>query len=200
MSPERIKTIRKHMLLTSILFLLLGVCFIVWPDEAARLLARATAIMIIAVGAFELVLFFLGKKKGVIDIPAIISGVLLLALGVYLLIKPDTMLNFFNIIFGVIILIIGLDHLFQAIFIIRHVRSLWWISLIVGLVAIGLGVLTLLNPFSAIRTAMIIVGITMVVEALGGLWNLPALKPKPGTVSDLSGAKPVNGSDEDINA
>ena len=200
MSPERIKTIRKHMLLTSILFLLLGVCFIVWPDEAARLLARATAILIIAVGAFELVLFFLGKKKGVIDIPAIISGVLLLALGVYLLIKPDTMLNFFNIIFGVIILIIGLDHLFQAIFIIRHVRSLWWISLIVGLVAIGLGVLTLLNPFSAIRTAMIIVGITMVVEALGGLWNLPALKPKPGTVSDLSGAKPVNGSDEDINA
>ena len=112
----------------------------------------------------------------------------------------NTMLNFFNIIFGVIILIIGLDHLFQAIFIIRHVRSLWWISLIVGLVAIGLGVLTLLNPFSAIRTAMIIVGITMVVEALGGLWNLPALKPKPGTVSDLSGAKPVNGSDEDINA
>ena len=128
MSPERIKSIRKHMLLASILLLVLGICFIVWPDEAARILARATAIVIIAVGLFELILFFIGKKKGVVDIPAIISGVLLGALGIYLLIQPDTMLKFFNIIFGIIIIIIGLDHIFQAIFIIRHIRSLWWNS------------------------------------------------------------------------
>lgn len=198
MSPERIKSIRKHMLLASILLLVLGICFIVWPDEAARILARATAIVIIAVGLFELILFFIGKKKGVVDIPAIISGVLLGALGIYLLIQPDTMLKFFNIIFGIIIIIIGLDHIFQAIFIIRHIRSLWWISLIVGLVALGLGVLTLLNPFSAIRTAMIIVGITMVVEAIGGLWNLPALKPKPGLETVVDNAKTEG--DSDINA
>ena len=198
MSPERIKSIRKHMLLASILLLVLGICFIVWPDEAARILARATAIVIIAVGLFELILFFIGKKKGVVDIPAIISGVLLGALGIYLLIQPDTMLKFFNIIFGIIIIIIGLDHIFQAIFIIRHIRSLWWISLIVGLVALGLGVLTLLNPFSAIRTAMIIVGITMVVEAIGGLWNLPALKPRPGLETVVDNAKTEG--DSDINA
>ena len=198
MSPERIKSIRKHMLLASILLLVLGICFIVWPDEAARILARATAIVIIAVGLFELILFFIGKKKGVVDIPAIISGVLLGALGIYLLIQPDTMLKFFNIIFGIIIIIIGLDHIFQAIFIIRHIRSLWWISLSVGLVALGLGVLTLLNPFSAIRTAMIIVGITMVVEAIGGLWNLPALKPKPGLETVVDNAKTEG--DSDINA
>ena len=197
MSPERIKTVRNHMIIASILLLLIGVCFIVWPDESARLLTRATAIAIIGVGAFELILFILGKRKGMIDVPAIITGSILVVLGVYLLIKPDTMLNFFNIIFGVIILIIGLDHVFQAIFIIRHVRSLWWISLIVGVVAIGLGILTIINPFSAIRTAMILVGITMIVEALGGLWNLPALKAKPGTAS--IDAKPVS-SDEDINA
>ena len=198
MSPERIKSIRKHMLLASILLLVLGICFIVWPDEAARILARATAIVIIAVGLFELILFFIGKKKGIVDIPAIISGVLLGALGIYLLIQPDTMLKFFNIIFGIIIIIIGLDHIFQAIFIIRHIRSLWWISLIVGLVALGLGVLTLLNPFSAIRTAMIIVGITMVVEAIVGLWKLPALKPRPGLETVVDNAKTEG--DSDINA
>ena len=198
MSPERIKTIRKHMLLASILLLLLGVCFIVWPDEAARMLARASAIVILAVGLFEIVLFALGKKKGIVDVPAIISGVLLCALGIYLLIKPDTMLNFFNIIFGIVIIIIGLDHIFQSIFIIRHIRKLWWITLIVGLVALGLGVLTLLNPFSAIRTAMIVVGITMVIEALGGLWNLPALKPKPGLESIVDDAK--SAGDSEINA
>lgn len=197
MSPERIKTIRKHMLLASILLLLLGISFIVWPEEAARFLARATAIVIIAVGLFEVVLFILAKRKGIIDIPAIISGVLLGALGIYLVIKPDTMLSFFNIIFGIIILIIGLDHVFQSIFIIRHIRSLWWISLIVGVVAIGLGILTLLNPFSAIRSAMMIVGVTMLIEAIGGLWNLPALRPRPEPVTD--GAIPVNPSDNELN-
>ncbi|MCR5049312.1 MAG: DUF308 domain-containing protein [Saccharofermentans sp.] len=193
MSPERIKSVRNHMIIASILLLLIGVAFIVWPDEAARILARATAIAIIGVGVFEMILFFIGKHKGIVDIPAIISGVLLIALGVYLLIQPDTMLNFFNIIFGIIILIIGLDHLFQAIFIIRHVRSLWWITLIVGVAAIGLGVLILVNPFSAVRTAMILVGITMVVEAIGGFWNLPALKAKPAALKEAV-------KDEDINA
>ena len=197
MSPERIKVVRNHMIIASILLLLIGVAFIVWPDEAARILARATAIAIIGVGVFEMILFFIGKHKGIVDIPAIISGVLLIALGVYLLIQPDTMLNFFNIIFGIIILIIGLDHLFQAIFIIRHVRSLWWITLIVGVAAIGLGVLILVNPFSAVRTAMIIVGITMVIEAIGGFWNLPALKAKPGSLTkDVTPAS----ADEDLNA
>lgn len=201
MSPERIKTVRNHMIIASILLLLIGVAFIAWPDEAARILARATALIIIGVSVFELILFFIGKHKGIVDVPAIISGVLLSALGIYLLIQPDTMLNFFNIIFGIIILIIGLDHLFQAIFIIRHVRSLWWVSLIVGVAAIGLGVLILVNPFSAVRTAMVIVGITMVVEALGGFWNLPALKAKPSVVSkDASSVGSTGSADEDINA
>ncbi len=197
MSPERIKSIRNHMIIASLLLLLIGVAFIVWPDEAARVMARAIAIVIIGFSVFELVLFFLGKSKGHVDVPAIVTGVLLMALGVYLLVKPDSLLNFFNIIFGVVILIIGVDHVFQSIFIIRHIRSLWWISFLVGLLAIGMGVLTLVNPFSAIRTAMVIIGITMVVEALGGLWNLPALKAKPGT--ETSESKPAGG-DEEINA
>lgn len=197
MSPERIKVVRNHMIIASILLLLIGVCFIVWPDEAAKLLARATAIVILGVAAFEIILFFLGRRKGMVDVPAVIIGAMLGVLGVYLLIKPDVMLNFFNIIFGVVILIIGLDHIFQAIFIIRHVRSLWWISLVVGVAAVGLGVLIIVNPFSAVRTAMILVGVTMVIESLGSLWNLPALKAKPEAVS--VDAKPVGG-DEDINA
>ena len=197
MSPERIKIIRNHMIIASILLLLIGIGFIVWPDEAARILARATAIVILGVALFEIALFFIGKRKGMTDVPAIIIGAILTTLGIYLLVKPDTLLEFFNVIFGIIILIIGLDHVFQSIFIIRHIRHLWWISLLVGIAAIGLGVLILVNPFSAIRTAMIIVGITMVVEALGGLWNLPALKVKPGTVID---AKSVGSSDDEINA
>lgn len=197
MSPERIKRIRNHMIITSILLLLIGVSFIVWPDESARILARATAIVILGVALFEILLFFLGKKKGVTDVPAIVTGVVLAALGIYLLISPDTLLEFFNIIFGLIIVIIGINHIIQALFIIRHIRHLWWISLVVGVAAIGLGVLVLVNPFSAVRTAMIIVGITMVVEALGGLWNLPALKVKPGTVID---AKSVGSADDEINA
>lgn len=197
MSPERIRSIRNHMIIASILLLLLGVAFIVWPDEAARVLARASAICIIGLAVFELIVFILAKRKGFVDVPAVVVGVLLLALGIYLLINPDAILNFFNVIFGVIILIIGVDHMFQAIFIIRHIRKLWWISLLVGLLAIAAGILILVNPFSAIRTAMIIIGITMIVEAVGGLWNLPALKARPETA--VKDATPGS-ADEDINA
>lgn len=196
MSPERIKSVRNHMIISSIILLILGVLFIVWPDQAAIFLTRATAIVILGVAAFELVLFFLSKRKGFTDVPAIIIGVILTVLGIFLLVRPDSLLSFFNIIFGIIILIMGMDHLFQAVFIIRHVRTLWWVSLVVGVAAVVLGIVILVNPFSAVRTAMILVGITMVVEAIGGFWNLPALKARP----DAADAKPVNSGDSDINA
>lgn len=199
MSPERIKSIRNHMIIASLLLLIVGVAFIVWPDEAARVMARAIAIAIIGFSVFELVLFFFGKRKGFVDVSAIVTGVLLMALGVYLLVKPESLLNLFNIIFGIVILIIGVDHVFQSIFIIRHIRSLWWISLLVGILAIAMGILTLVNPFSAIRTAMIIIGITMIVEAIGGFWNLPALKARP-SAAPIDVTPSNNIGDEDINA
>lgn len=198
MNPDRIKSIRNNMIITSILLLLVGVAFIVWPGEAARVLARVVAIAIAVFGAFELILFFIGSRKSFVDVSAAVTGVLLTALGVFLLIKPDTLLNFFNIIFGIAILIVGLDHIFQSIFIIRHVRGLWWISLLVGVAALLLGVIIIINPFSAVNTAMILIGITMVIEAIGGFWNLPALKPKKGI--EVIDAKPVDSADDDMNA
>ena len=197
MSPERIKSIRNNMIIASIFLLVLGVAFIVWPGEAARVLARVVAVAISVIGAFEFIIFIIGKNRGFIDISAAVTGVLLLALGVFLIVKPDTLLNFFNIIFGIIVLIIGLDHIFQAIFIIRHIRGLWWISLLVGIAAALMGVIIIINPFSAVNTAMILIGITMVIEGIGGFWNLPALKSKASMEVD---AKSVNTPDDDLNA
>lgn len=197
MSPERIKSIRNNMIIASIFLLVLGVAFIVWPGEAARVLARVVAVAISVIGAFEFIIFIIGKNRGFIDISAAVTGVLLLALGVFLIVKPDTLLNFFNIIFGIIVLIIGLDHIFQAIFIIRHIRGLWWISLLVGIAAALMGVIIIINPFSAVNTAMILIGITMVIEGIGGFWNLPALKSKASIEVD---AKSVNTPDDDLNA
>lgn len=197
MSPERIKSIRNNMIIASIFLLVLGVAFIVWPGEAARVLARVVAVAISVIGAFEFIIFIIGKNRGFIDISAAVTGVLLLALGVFLIVKPDTLLNFFNIIFGIIVLIIGLDHMFQAIFIIRHIRGLWWISLLVGIAAALMGVIIIINPFSAVNTAMILIGITMVIEGIGGFWNLPALKSKASMEVD---ARPVNTPDDDLNA
>ena len=195
MSPERIKTVRKHMIISSILLLIMGIAFIVWPEKSAVLMARLVSVLIIAVGVFELVLFIIGKRKGVVDVPAIITGTILTGLGIFLLIRSDAVLELFNIIFGIVILVIGIDHILQAVFIIRHVRTLWWISLIVGVAALGLGALIIVNPFSAVRTGMVLMGITMVLEALGGIWNLPALKPKPGELDSIKDVTPGGGND-----
>ena len=68
MNPDRIKSIRNNMIITSILLLLVGVAFIVWPGEAARVLARVVAIAIAVFGAFELILFFIGSRKSFVGL------------------------------------------------------------------------------------------------------------------------------------
>jgi len=196
MSPESIKFLRNSMIISSIIMVLLGITFIVWPAEAANMLARVLAVVILIGAVVEFILFFFAKRGGFTDVMALVSGVVLAVISIFLLIRPDLLVSFFNVVFGIIIIIMGIDHIAQSLFIIRHIRTLWWVSLFVGIGATLMGILIIVNPFSATNAAMILIGITMLIEGIAGFWNLPALKPKPGSVKNVT---PVDSSDDEQN-
>ncbi len=176
MDENSIRSIRNNMIITNIVILLLGVAFIAWPKESAEMLVMAIGIVLIALAIFEVVVFLFIKKRGFADVVSLIAGIVAALAGIWLLISPSWLVGFFGIIFGAIIIAVGLAHIHQAIFIIRHHRQIWWVSLLVAVLAIALGVFIIINPFDFANGIMIWVGIGMVIEAVSGFFNLPALK------------------------
>lgn len=178
MSFINVKSFRNGTIISSIIILILGISFIMWPKESAELLARVLALVVLSAGVVELVLFLWGKRGGFTDVIALTSSVVLLCISVFLLLRPDMLLNFFNVVFGIVILIIGVQHVGQSLFIVRYSRGLWWVSFLIGIAAVAMGILVIINPFSATNAAMTIIGVTMIIEGAAGLYSAPALRAR----------------------
>lgn len=175
---DTIKSFRNGTIISSILIIVLGICFIAWPKESAEFWARILALAVLGAGLVELVLFIFGKRGGFTDVVALVSSAILLCISVFLLIRPDMLINFFNVVFGIVIIIIGLQHVGQSLFIIRYARELWWISFLIGIAATITGILIVINPFSATNAAMVLIGVTLIIEGAAGLYSAPALRAR----------------------
>ncbi|MBO4636210.1 MAG: DUF308 domain-containing protein [Clostridiales bacterium] len=178
MTTESIRSIRRYMLIVNIVILLLGVAFIAWPKESSELLARITGVSLLLFSVFGLIVFLFAQSKGITDVLSLIGSVIVGVMGVMFIIKPEFLINVLNIVFGIVIILVGVANTHQALFILRKVRRKWWISLLVALLAIALGVFIIINPFSFTNGLMIWIGIGLIIEAVTGFINLPGLRRK----------------------
>ena len=109
--------------------------------------------------------------KDAFEIAGLIFGVLLAAGGIWLIVNPDWLVQFFNIMFGVVMGLYGLFGIVSAVGYSRKGGGLWWIGLILSIVAIALAVLIFMNPFATPKMLMIIIGVSLITSAVTGIYN-----------------------------
>lgn len=148
--------------------LLLGAALIIWPVNAAGVLTITVGVVLMGCGAIEAVLFALDKEKSALDVGRLIGGIILFILGLYLLLNPDTLARILNWFFGSIIILYGLVNLVSS-FLSKKLGGRWWISLLLSICAILLGVVILLDPFKTVTILMYVVGGTLIIAAITGI-------------------------------
>ena len=123
-----------------IVLIALGVVLIVWPVDAALMLTRIIGIVILVLAIVEIVVFAMSKSKEAMEYVLLVVSVLLAAVGIWLIVNPDWLVQFFNILFGVILGIYGLFGVFSSVGYGRKSGGLWWIGLILSIIAIAMAV------------------------------------------------------------
>ena len=156
--------------LFDIALLLLGIALIIWPVDAAVTFTRVFGIVIVACALFQVISFIRNKERDIADMISIFGAVILGIAGVFLIVNPGWLVNFFNIVFGVLIIIYGLVNLINAI-IARKLQDAWFIPLIMAIVAIGMGVVIILVEFAATKALMYVIGGTLVFASITGIVN-----------------------------
>lgn len=173
---NRISDYNLASILLDIVMLFLGLIFFIGTlagkgDEIASGFVRVVGGVLILVGIFELINFLRIKDKTVFDWIVFIIGCAIAITGIVFIINPLPIITIFNFVFGIIIGIYAVIIIVVSVGTLRPAGAkYWWFSLLFGIAALGMGIfVTCFN--GATKTLTIIIGITLVVGAIGGIAN-----------------------------
>ena len=94
-------------IIVSVLFCLLGLLLLIYPDVSVSVVGIAAAIMLIVFGLTKLAGFFSKDLYRLAFQYDLASGILLVALGVLLMMSPDRAMSFLCLILGIAIAVDG---------------------------------------------------------------------------------------------
>ena len=166
---KQLKLAKNGYIVMSILFMILGICLIIWPDCSMAVFCTAVGIMLIAYGCIKIIGYFSRDFYCLAFQFDLAFGILLMAVGVIMIARKNFAVDLIFSVFGILILADALFKIQMSVDAKRFGLVQWWQILIVALATGVIGVLVFIRPFDAAATMMILVGFSIFLE---GLLNL----------------------------
>lgn len=166
-----LKSYKARIMIVDIVMLLLGVGFIIWQDDMLATLILVTGVLVAVAGLILVINFLLDKDKTAFDWTIMIIGVIILAGGILLAIFAGAVVNISVFIFAGLLVIYGIIDIFTSIAITRLTGGIWWVPLLLGLAATGLGICIIILKTQGTDAVAIMTGIAFIVAAVGGIIN-----------------------------
>ena len=166
-----LKSYKARIMIVDIVMLLLGVGFIIWQDDMLATLILVTGVLVAVAGLILVINFLLDKDKTAFDWIIMIIGVIILAGGILLAIFAGAVVNISVFIFAGLLVVYGIIDIFTSILITRLTGGIWWVPLLLGLAATGLGIGIIILKTQGTDAVAIMTGIAFIVAAVGGIIN-----------------------------
>lgn len=88
--------------------IVIGLMIMIYPINAIEIMLQVIGVILLAVGAIQLITFFAVRKNAGFSWTAIpLGGVLAVVLGIMLLVSPQIFLSFFMILVGIVLIVLG---------------------------------------------------------------------------------------------
>lgn len=156
-------------IIMSVVFCTVGILFMARPELSVRMFGRALGIAMIVFGCVKLVGYFSKDLFRLAFQYDLEFGILLIALGVVVLIKPANVMNFIFIALGIAILTDGLFKIQIAMDSKRFGIGTWWLILLLAVGTGFAGLLLVFRPAESARILTVILGVSLLAE---GILNL----------------------------
>ena len=164
--------------------IIFGVMLIINPIGLTTVILRAIGFGMIVGGIVWIIRYFRTEKTAAAISGLMFEGIICLLAGLFLFFMTNwiiTGLSVVIVIYGIIILLIGVLKLQWTVDLLRFKRERWFISGLSALVAIVFGAIIILNPFDTQATLWRLAGIALVAQAvidLVAVFACPRVIPK----------------------
>ena len=157
-------------IIIALISIILGIVLMIYKNTAVKFICIAAGVVLMALGMYYIVTYFTHKSKVSALQLDLLLGIIMFLLGLWMAVKPESVISLLQYVVGAVIIIHGLVDLQAALNIKRGGYEKWWVSLILALVTIVLGTLILVDPFSALDALLILIGIVLVFDGISDLY------------------------------
>ena len=158
--------------LLSIAYVVLGVLLLVMPETSLLWICYAFGAVVLLTGAVCLVQYARIRGTGFAAPFMLVGGVITGALGVFTLLKPAVVASFLPVVFGLFIVVDGINRISSGISLAKQQGHRWGVLLLLGVLSIALGLFLILRPLDIALSVVMLCGILLIVE---GVLNLACL-------------------------
>ena len=152
------------LLLRAICALMLGTILILWSEDAIIYLVYVIGILFIIIGLIPAILYFIRNT------PFPYFGLFLLIFGITLVTVPRFFVNILMYLFGIILIIGGIQQIFALMSVRKSVNVPVVLYLLPALIVTA-GILILFNPFGAAVSIFILTGVTCLIYGVTEFFN-----------------------------
>lgn len=164
-----LKSIRNSLILSSLLYIVLGVVLLVMPELSLGFACLLIGGAVLVYGVVRLAAYLRGGENS--DKLDLVLGVLLILLGLCLLIWIRFLLALVPMVLGIYILVDSLGSIKRSLDMKALGFSRWWISCLVAAALAVCGLVMVLNPFGTIEGLVMFVGLGFLVDGVTTLVN-----------------------------
>ena len=165
---------RRSSMAAAVITILVGILLVFWPDRSIRFICMLLGAAIVLTGVIYILGWLTRRRQGA---PAfyVLPGVILLAVGLWIVTSPDSVVRLIQYVFGAILIFHGLVDLQGAAALTRQRVHRWGVDLLVSLLNIGLGVLIMVNPFGTFAALVILIGGALIFDGVSDLYLIRRL-------------------------
>ncbi len=153
-------------IIMSVLLCVFGVLLIVVPDISLSVIGIVCGALFIVFGLVRLVGYFSKDLYRLAFQYDLAFGLLMIALGIIMLLSPESLMNFICIALGLSIFADGLFKVQIAIDSKRFGLSTWWLIMALAVITVVVGIALVARPSDSSRVLIVLMGVSMLCEGL----------------------------------
>ena len=172
---EKINNFLKGQIVTSLVYIALGVCLVFMPVNTINVICKFVfGILLILVGMYHILIYVAEKLNSTIF--DLFSGGILMVLGIFLFMNPQIVVKLLPILLGTFILVDSIWTLKGSFKLKKRGVDTWRLLLFGSLIFIALGISLVINPFTMVKYTVIFAGWIFLCNGIIDLIYLVLLK------------------------
>lgn len=156
---------KMDILLMALMTIALGVLLMLNPTFAVLAVCRIVGWILLIGGIFSVITYFF-RKSVPSSYTSLLIGIIETALGLWIAIRPGTVVQFVSLLFAVILILHGARDIRDAIEMKQMNYSRWWLTLVFAVLTIAFGIFVLLSPIKSAGIMMTICGIALIFDGI----------------------------------
>lgn len=172
---KKLNQIMNEAILISIIFLLLGIIFLIFPNISIHVIAYLIAIILIGSGIY-LIFLEIYTKRFFLPVDTLFNGILSTIFGIIILIYPDIFKIMIPIILGTYFILDSIFKLKLVVLLRRIDNNHWIITLLSTILSTICGIILILNPTDGSIALALFTGICLIIYSLTGIIDMILFK------------------------